>query len=144
MGGCTLNENSRKNIRVLIKLCGVPVPRSYSIRTKSGQLMINRLEQILNGNLGHTHGRGDEEKYDTEVVGIIWERPYTILRELMNDCIQKQAEILKRDGHSLLTDDAICVIPEEAPDEYITKLVAYELKLRKALKRELAFLNKKC
>ena len=136
-------KTAEKDIRVLIKLCGMPVVRSYPIRTKSGQLMANRLEQILNGNLGHTHGRGDEEKYDTEVVGIIWKRPYTILRELKNDCIQKQAEILKRDGHSLLTDDAICVVPEEAPDEYITKLVAYELKLRKALKHELAILDKR-
>ena len=136
-------KTAEKEIRVLVNLCGTPAVRRYPIRTTSGLLMTRRLEQILKGNLGHTHGRGDEEKYDTEVIGVIWKKPYTVLHELIDDCIQMQSEILRRDGHSLLTDDAMCIVPEEAPDEYITKLVMYVLKLRKALKRELDFLNRK-
>lgn len=137
-------KTAAREIHVLVNLCGVPVERKYSIRTNSGQLMINRLEQIiLKGGLGHSHGKGNEEKFDTEVVGIFWEKPYTILRELSADCIQKQAEILRRDGHSKLTDYPICVIPEYAPDDYITRVAAEMLKLRKALKQELAFLDGK-
>jgi hypothetical protein len=136
-------KTAENEIRVLVDLCGTPVLRHYPIRTKNGDLMTNRLEHILDGKIGRTRGMDDAEKFDIEVLGVIWLRPYTILRELREDCIKKQSEILRRDGHSLLTDDATCIIPEDAPDEYISKLVRHELKLRRALKRELDFLNMK-
>ena len=134
-------KTKARTIRVSVLICGVPTMETYSIRSRSGKLMTNQLKQILSGSLGHSHGRGHDDHSVVELIGVKWEPPYTILQELMTDRIALQAEVLRRDGHSKLTDDGAYLIPAEATDEYISKLVLFEIRMRKALRQELRMLD---
>lgn len=102
--------------------------------------MTHRLEQLVDGNLGSKYGYDDRNL--VEFVGIIWHKPYVILKELAADRNAMQAKILAMDGHSLLTDADVGLVPEAAPDDYITGMVKEELRLRHALKKELRLLTK--
>ena len=135
-------KTKAKIVKVSVLICGVPTVESYPIRTRTGELMTNRLEQILKGNLGHSHGRGHDDHSYVEFIGVKWTRPYVLLKELMDDRIALQAEVLKRDGHSKLTDDGVYIIPEEAPDQYISDLVLFEIRMRRALHQEIRMLDK--
>lgn len=136
-------KTKAKSVKVLVLLCDIPVTRTYPIRTKSGHLMTNRLEQLIHGNLSHSHGRGIDDHAEVEFVGVSWESPYTIWHELVQDRIALQAKILALDGHSALTDYDASIIPISAPDNYVSEAILDEIKLRKALKHELRLLEKR-
>lgn len=133
-------KTKAKNVQVLVKSCGNPVIQFISIRTDDGQLMTDRLERILSDSLEGCYP-------GMEVVRVVWQCPYTILSELIRDRIALQNKILSLESSSILSREIISngdavIIPEEAPDSYISQMVLYEIRRRRELKQKLLKLTK--
>ena len=108
--------------------------RRYPIADKDGNLMTNRLRRLITGKLG----RSDyEDERNIHFVGMVWDKPYIILNELMAERLLLQSELILRGYHGALVLVAPRSVPESASDDTITNLVLHELKLHDKIKNRL-------
>ena len=119
--------------------------RTYSIVTKNGILMTHRLEKLLAGNvIRHHEERLDShygEWHDVQFVGMVWQPPYKLLREISDDRKELQRELFNMTGSCDLTDYPTLDVPMKECSHKITELIQTELRLRKQLKARLRELD---
>ena len=70
-------KTREKNVIVEITDNGRVRRRSYPIADENGNLMTNRLRRLIAGKLGHSY---NDEGHSIHFVGMVWNKPYTILQ----------------------------------------------------------------
>ena len=110
---------------------------AFPIMTEDGTLMTHRLRRLMMGKCGSRRSDGNE--VEQHFVGMVWKPPYTVLQTLLDERSDLQEELLIREGHNELTDVPLPEVPSKRiPNDEMTCLVSYELKLRKALKADIS------
>lgn len=134
-----------KSVEVELIDDGRRVVRRYSIATKSGELMTHRLEKILNGNVIRNHEERLDAHYgdwhEIQFIGMVWQPPYQLLREIAEDRTGLQRELFSMEGASDLTEYPTLDVPMKECSCKISELILTELNLRKKLKTRLAELD---
>lgn len=101
---------------------------------KNGDLMTNRLRRVIANVLSGSYG--DENRHYVSAK-MVWEKPYTILRELAEERARLQDKLTEKGYRGTLTQMLPLEMPIDLPDEIITNLVKQELELYKEIKRVL-------
>ena len=99
-----------------------------------GELMTHRLRRLLNGRLGHIRGDYYTERHEICFVGLVWQSPYVLLREITQDRLRLQEELMELEGPSWLTEILPIVVPDKASDAKISALMLQELGNRAEIK----------
>lgn len=124
-------KTREKNVIVEITDNGRVRRRSYPIADENGNLMTNRLRRLISGKLGHSYS---DEGRSIHFVGMVWNKPYIILQELVAERMALQRTLMLLGDQSNLALAKPRPIPTSASHEIITTLVLKELKLRDKMK----------
>ena len=134
-----------KNVEVELIDDGRRAIRRYSIATKNGILMTHRLEKLLNGNIIRNHEERLDAHYgdwhEIQFIGLVWQPPYQLLREIAEDRLGLQRELFNMEGSSDLTEYPTLDVPMKECSHKISELMLQELHLRKKLKARLTELD---
>ena len=134
-----------KNVEVELIDDGRRTIRRYSIATKNGILMTHRLEKLLNGNIIRNHEERLEAHYgdwhEIQFIGLVWQPPYQLLREITEDRKGLQRELFNMEGASDLTEYPTLDLSVKECNRKISELMLTELNLRKKIKARLAELD---
>lgn len=119
--------------------------RRYFIATKNGILMTHRLEKLLNGGVIRRHEERLDAHYgdwhDIQSIGMVWQPPYQLLREIAENRKELQRELFQMEGLTDLTEYPTLDIPMKECSHEISELIKVELSLRKKLKARLRELD---
>ena len=122
---------------------------TFSIATKDGDLMTNRLKKLLAGKISYCgniwrdgHGIFVDPIRDVHFVGMVWRPPYQLLQELIADRIQLQRELYKLEGKSELTNIQGVVTPKTVTSDVITEFVLDEIRTRELVKKRIRELDR--
>ena len=107
----------------------------FPIRDEDGELMTHRLKRLLDGRISSRYSCGPVS--DRHFVGMVWESPYTILREFIEERRRLQAQLNQLEGRNGLVFEPEIVCGQTVSNDLITRMIRNELKLRDSLRKRI-------
>ena len=116
--------------------------RKIPIASSKGELMTNRLKKLLAGHMSHPYGEYRGGISEIRMIGLFWRRPYTILREIAEDRIKRQKQLMAEanalnhhgpDIYELISEPPL-EVPDQAGNEEISELMRREIDFRHRVK----------